>query len=63
MSLTLHVPELSELGFRQRLLSDPETMSYNAGCDLGFPGYHNDTGCIDFPRGGLGRLVRPLGGS
>ena len=51
MSLTLHVPELSELGFRQRLLSDPETMSYNAGCDLGFPGYHNDTGCIDFPRG------------
>ena len=48
--LTLHVPELWELDFRQTLLSDPATMSYNAGYDLGFPGYHNDTGCIDFPR-------------
>ncbi len=48
--LALHVPELSELDFRQTLLSDPATMSYNAGYELGFPGYHNDTGCIDFPR-------------
>lgn len=48
--LELHVPELSELDFRQRMLSDPETMSYNAGYMLESPGYHNDTGCIDFPR-------------
>lgn len=48
--LELHVPELEELGFRQKLLSDPETMSYNAGCGLDMPTYHNDTGCIDFPR-------------
>ena len=46
----LYVPRLSELGFRQRLLSDPATMRYNKGYGLSFPGYHNDTGCIDFPR-------------
>ena len=45
-----YIPRLSELGFRQRLLSDPATMRYNKGYGLSFPGYHNDTGCIDFPR-------------
>lgn len=25
-------------------------MSYNAGWDVSFDGYHPDTGCIDFPR-------------
>ncbi len=24
-------------------------MRYNRGYDLGFPGYHSETGCIDFP--------------
>ena len=48
--LTLHVPAPEELDFRQKLLSDPESMGYNAGCGLESPGYHNDTGCIDFPR-------------
>jgi RimJ/RimL family protein N-acetyltransferase len=48
--LALHVPELGELDFRQKLLSDPESMSYNKGYRLKSPGYHNDTGCIDFPR-------------
>ena len=48
--LALHVPELGELDFRQKLLSDPESMSYNKGYGLKSPGYHNDTGCIDFPR-------------
>ena len=47
--LALHVPEPGELAFRQKLLSDPATMSYNKGYELGFAGYHNDTGCIDFP--------------
>lgn len=32
------------------MLSDPETMSYNKGYHLDFPTYHNDTGCIDFPK-------------
>jgi len=46
--LSLHTPALSELWYRQRMMSDPGTMSYNAGYDLGIDGYHPDTGCIDF---------------
>ena len=49
-SLGLHTPSIEDLWYRQRMMSDPATMSYNAGYDLGFPGYHNDTGCIDFPK-------------
>ncbi len=47
--LELHVPAFDELWYRQRMMSDPATMNYNAGYNLGFDGYHNDTGCIDFP--------------
>jgi len=47
--LTLYVPALADMPYRQRLLSDPETMAYNRGYDLAFDGYHPDTGCIDFP--------------
>ncbi len=45
----LRQPQLSELWYRKQLLSDPETMRYNRGYGLGFPGYHSETGCIDFP--------------
>lgn len=48
-SLILHIPTLDELWYRQRLMSDPDTMSYNSGYDLSLTGYHRDTGCIDFP--------------
>lgn len=48
-SLSLHVPEYKELWYRQKILGDPETMRYNAGYNLGFDGYDNMTGCIDFP--------------
>lgn len=48
--LALHVPRLEELDYRQRLMQDPETMSYNKGYDLDFAGYHKETGCIDFPK-------------
>ena len=47
--LYLHVPSLGELGYRAKIMSDPETMAYNKGYDLDFEGYHKDTGCIDFP--------------
>ena len=47
--LHLHIPTLPEMAYRQKLQEDPATMSYNAGYELGFAGYHNDTGCIDFP--------------
>lgn len=46
----LYVPKLDELWFYEKMMSDPDTMSYNAHYDLGFDEYHDDTGCIDFPR-------------
>lgn len=48
--ITLHVPRLSEMKYRQRLLAQPETMGYNRGRDLGVDAYDPETGCIDFPR-------------
>lgn len=47
--VALYFPKLEELWFYQKMLSDPETMSYNANWDVSYPGYHRDTGCIDFP--------------
>lgn len=41
--LKLYIPKVEELEFYKYLLSDPDTMSYNA------PWYPPD-GCIDFPR-------------
>ena len=46
--LTLKQPILEELDYRQSLLADPVTMDYNKKLNLGFEGYDNDTGCIDF---------------
>lgn len=40
--ISLHVPEYGELWYRQRLLADPDTMSYNKE-------YGGENGCIDFP--------------
>lgn len=45
----LYVPTLKDLWFREKCMSDPETMNYNAGYDVHYEGYHQDTGCIDFP--------------
>lgn len=50
MLVSLHVPLMEELAYRQQMMSDPATMAYNRGYDLSFEGYHRDTGCIDFPR-------------
>lgn len=47
--LELHVPKREELWFYQKMMADPETMSYNANWDVNYAGYHRDTGCIDFP--------------
>ena len=45
----LYVPKLEDLWFYQKMTSDPEIMSYNAGWDVSYPGYHRDTGCVDYP--------------
>ncbi len=46
--LELYIPKLEDLWFYQKMMADPETMAYNAGWNLDFEGYHNDTGCIDY---------------
>ena len=48
-NLILVEPKLEEYYYEQRLLSDPDTMNYNAGYDVSYDGYHYDKGCIDFP--------------
>lgn len=45
--LELYIPNLEDLWFYQKMISDPETMAYNANYDIDLPGYHRDTGCID----------------
>ncbi len=50
MSISLHIPIIDELWYREKLLGDKETMSYNKGYKLNFPEYDNETGCIAFPR-------------
>jgi len=49
-NLELYVPKLEDFWFEELMESAPETMSYNAGYDVSYYGYHYDTGCIDFPR-------------
>lgn len=48
MNISLYVPELEDYWYEQKLLSDDATMSYNAGFNVSYDGYHYDTGCIDF---------------
>lgn len=50
VKMELVIPKLEEYKYEQYLESDPDTMSYNAGYDVTYPGYHYDTGCIDFPQ-------------
>ena len=47
--LELYIPKLEDLWFYQKMMSDPDTMSYNAGWDVDYDGYHRDTGCVDYP--------------
>ena len=47
--LRLYIPKPDDLWFRQEMMADPATMSYNAHWDVSYDGYHPDTGCIDFP--------------
>ena len=49
-NISLYVPEVEDYYYESKLQSDPKTMSYNAGYDVSYYGYHYDTGCIDFPK-------------
>lgn len=48
--MELVVPKLEDYWYEEKIESDPDTMSYNAGYDATYSGYHYDTGCIDFPK-------------
>ena len=48
-NISLYVPELKDYYYEEMVESDPLTMSYNAGYDVSYYGYHYNTGCIDFP--------------
>lgn len=41
IELELYIPKLEDLWFYQKMMSDPETMSYNAGWDVEYDGYHH----------------------
>ena len=51
--ISLHVPRLTEMEYRQNLLAQPETMAYNRGRAIDAEGYDPATGCIQFPRARL----------
>ncbi len=48
--LVLYEPKLEDYWYEEKIQGDPDTMSYNAGYDVSYYGYHYDTGCIDFPK-------------
>lgn len=47
--VAFRTPRREEMVIRQQWLADPAFMSYNVGWAVDFPGYHRDTGCVDFP--------------
>lgn len=49
-SLELYIPKLEDYWYQEKIQNDANTMSYNAGYDVSYYGYHYDTGCIDFPK-------------
>lgn len=48
--LSIYIPKIKDYWYEQKIQSDPDTMSYNAGWNVSYDGYHYDTGCIDFPK-------------
>ncbi len=54
-NISLWEPTLEEYWYEQKLQSDPNTMDYNAGYDVGYEGYHYDNGL--FSRNKVGRNI------
>lgn len=49
-NIELYIPKLEDYWFEEKIQNDVETMSYNAGYNVSYFGYHYDTGCIEFPK-------------
>ena len=47
-NISLYIPKIEDYWYEQKVQSDSLSMSYNAGYDVSYYGYHYDTGCIDF---------------
>ncbi|MBS5116031.1 MAG: GNAT family N-acetyltransferase [Erysipelotrichaceae bacterium] len=48
--LEIYIPKVEDYWYEAKLQSDSNIMSYNAGWDVLYEGYHFETGCIDFPK-------------
>ena len=48
-NISLYIPRLEDYWYEAKVQADPQSMSYNAGYDVSYYGYHYNTGCIDFP--------------
>ncbi len=48
--IKLYVPRLKDYWYEEKILSDPESMSYNAGWNVNYDGYDYETGCIEFKK-------------
>lgn len=48
--LELYIPKIEDYWYEQEILSDLNTMKYNAGYDVSYEGYDYNTGCINFPK-------------
>lgn len=49
-NIELYIPKIDDYWYQEKIQSDSLTMSYNAGYDVTYCGYHYNTGCIDFPK-------------
>ena len=49
-NISLYIPNIEDFWYEEKIQADPDSMSYNAGYDVSYYGYHYDTGCIDFPK-------------
>lgn len=49
-NIELYIPKIYDYWYQEKIQSDALTMSYNAGYDVSYYGYHYDTGCIDFQK-------------
>ena len=49
-NICLYVPKIEDYWYEEKIQSDPLSMSYNAGYEISYYGYHYDSGCIDFPK-------------
>ena len=56
-NIKLVIPKENEYFYKEKLESDAKTMSYNAGYEVTYNGYHYKTGCIEFNKENWFRIL------